>query len=161
MDMVVEAIDNLAEPRGSSVQAIKSYILQNFKTVRVDMIKSMLRRALRMGLQQSILARPKGQTETQVGLQNTNEGEKGRGELVEEGTKRQGWTYPVVVGKPGIVLDGLGDWKMTQGLVVARERLTMWGFEIKQRHTRVKRGNFRYKCGFLKSCMRKKWSWIG
>lgn len=76
MDMVVEAIDNLAEKRGSSVQAIKAYILQNFKTVRVDMIKSMLRRSLTMGLQQGIVARPKGQTDTQVGLRNVREGGK-------------------------------------------------------------------------------------
>lgn len=64
--MVVEAIDNLAEKRGSSVQAIKAYILQNFKTVRTEKIKSMLRRSLTMGLQQSIVARPKGQADTQV-----------------------------------------------------------------------------------------------
>lgn len=64
--MVVEAIDNLAEKRGSSVQAIKAYILQNFKTVPTGKIKSMLRRSLTMGLQQSILARPKGQADTQV-----------------------------------------------------------------------------------------------
>lgn len=66
IDMVVEAIDNLAEKRGSSVQAIKAYILQNFKTVSTGKIKSMLRRSLSMGLQQSILSRPKGQAETQV-----------------------------------------------------------------------------------------------
>lgn len=67
MDMVVEAIDNLSEKKGTSVQAIKAYILQNFKTVRSDMIKSMLRRALTSGSAQGILVRPKGQAETQVG----------------------------------------------------------------------------------------------
>lgn len=61
--MVVEAIDNLAEKRGSSVQAIKAYIHQNFKAVPT---KSMLRRTLNSGLQQSIVARPKGQADTQV-----------------------------------------------------------------------------------------------
>ncbi|XP_063851306.1 sperm-specific protein PHI-2B-like [Scylla paramamosain] len=66
MDMVVEAIDRLGEKRGSSVQAIKAYIVQNFKTVRMDMIKSMLRRSLTMGLQQGIVARPKAQADTQV-----------------------------------------------------------------------------------------------
>ncbi|XP_045103083.1 sperm-specific protein PHI-2B-like [Portunus trituberculatus] len=66
MDMIVEAIDRLGEKRGSSVQAIKAYIAQNFKTVRMDMIKSMLRRSLTMGLQQGIVARPKAQADTQV-----------------------------------------------------------------------------------------------
>lgn len=66
MDMVVEAIDRLGEKKGSSVQAIKAYIAQNFKTVRMDMIKSMLRRSLTMGLQQGIVARPKAQADTQV-----------------------------------------------------------------------------------------------
>ncbi|XP_045598585.2 sperm-specific H1/protamine-like protein type 2 [Procambarus clarkii] len=66
MDMIIEAIENLGERKGSSVQAIKAYILQNFKTVRPDMVKSMLRRALTLGLDQGTVARPKGQTDTQV-----------------------------------------------------------------------------------------------
>ncbi|XP_069938633.1 sperm-specific protein PHI-2B/PHI-3 isoform X2 [Cherax quadricarinatus] len=66
MDMIIEAIENLGERKGSSVQAIKAYILQNFKTVRPDMIKSMLRRSLTAGLDQGTVARPKGQTDTQV-----------------------------------------------------------------------------------------------
>merc|ERR1712168_736426 len=65
LDMVVEAIENLSDKKGSSVQAIKSYILQNFKTVRADMLKSMLRRALASGLASGALSRPKGQVETQ------------------------------------------------------------------------------------------------
>lgn len=64
--MVVEAIDNMNERRGSSVQAIKAYVLQNFKTVRPDMIKTMMKRALTQGLKNNVLARPKGQSETQV-----------------------------------------------------------------------------------------------
>lgn len=71
--MVVEAIDNLAEKRGSSVQAIKAYILQNFKTVRTEKIKSMLRRSLTKGLQQSIVTRPKGQADTQVRCKDVEE----------------------------------------------------------------------------------------
>lgn len=67
LDMVVEAIENLGDRKGSSVQAIKSYILQNFKTVRADMLKSMLRRALASGLESGVVTRPKGQAETQVG----------------------------------------------------------------------------------------------
>merc|ERR1712168_498336 len=66
MDMVVEAIENLADRKGSSVQAIKSYILQNFKTVRPDMLKSMLRRALTSALASGAVTRPKGQAETQA-----------------------------------------------------------------------------------------------
>jgi len=65
MDMVVEAIENLSDKKGSSVQAIKSYILQNFKTVRADMLKSMLRRALASGIDSGALSRPKGQVDTQ------------------------------------------------------------------------------------------------
>lgn len=64
--MIIEAVENLGERKGSSVQAIKSYILQNFRTVRTDMIKSMLRRALSLGLEQGIVTRPKGQADTQV-----------------------------------------------------------------------------------------------
>ncbi|KAG7161397.1 Sperm-specific protein PHI-2B/PHI-3-like [Homarus americanus] len=66
MDMIIEAIENLGERKGSSVQAIKAYILQNFKTVRTDMVKSMLRRALNLGLEQGVVSRPKGQADTQV-----------------------------------------------------------------------------------------------
>ncbi|XP_042873447.1 sperm-specific H1/protamine-like protein type 2 [Penaeus japonicus] len=66
LDMVVEAIENLGDRKGSSVQAIKSYILQNFKTVRADMLKSMLRRALASGLESGAVTRPKGQAETQA-----------------------------------------------------------------------------------------------
>ncbi|XP_066989293.1 sperm-specific H1/protamine-like protein type 2 isoform X2 [Macrobrachium rosenbergii] len=63
-DMIIEAIETLAERKGSSYQAIKAYILQNFKTVRPDMIRSMMRRSLKSGLEQSIFARPKGQLNT-------------------------------------------------------------------------------------------------
>jgi len=65
IEMVVEAIDNMNEKQGSSVQAIKSYILQNFKTVRPDMVKTMLRRALAQGMKSNVLSRPKGQADTQ------------------------------------------------------------------------------------------------
>ncbi|KAK7018099.1 nucleosome positioning [Halocaridina rubra] len=61
-DMIVEAIENLGDKRGSSYQAIKAYILQNFSTVRADMVRSMMRRALKTGLEQSIFVRPKGHT---------------------------------------------------------------------------------------------------
>ncbi|KAK4310421.1 hypothetical protein Pmani_018018 [Petrolisthes manimaculis] len=66
IDMIVEAIDNMNEHQGSSVQALKAYVLQNFKTVRPDMIKTMMRRALVHGLKNNVLARPKGQSETQL-----------------------------------------------------------------------------------------------
>ena len=78
IDMIVEAIDNMGEKQGSSVQAIKSYIVQNFKTVRPDMVKSMLRRSLLGGLQQGILARPKAQADTQVRLRDLREGSSTR-----------------------------------------------------------------------------------
>jgi len=63
-DMIIEAIENLGDRKGSSYQAIKAYILQNFKTVRPDMVRSMMRRSLRTGLEQSVFARPKGQAST-------------------------------------------------------------------------------------------------
>lgn len=63
-DMIIEAIENLGDRKGSSYQAIKAYILQNFKTVRPDMVRSMMRRSLKTGLEQSVFARPKGQTNT-------------------------------------------------------------------------------------------------
>ncbi|XP_076028931.1 uncharacterized protein LOC143017851 [Oratosquilla oratoria] len=66
LDMVTEAIENLGDSRGLSVQAIKAYILTHFKTVRTDMIRSMLRRALAAGLESGALVRPKGQLETQA-----------------------------------------------------------------------------------------------
>ncbi|XP_068225111.1 sperm-specific protein PHI-2B-like [Palaemon carinicauda] len=63
-NMIIEAIETLGDRKGSSYQAIKAYILQNFKTVRPDMIRSMMRRSLKSGLEQSIFARPKGQVNT-------------------------------------------------------------------------------------------------
>merc|ERR1712183_1025072 len=63
-DMIIEAIENMAEKKGSSYQAIKAYILQNFKTVRPDMIRAMMRRSLKTGVEKSIFSRPKGQTST-------------------------------------------------------------------------------------------------
>ena len=71
VDMIIEAIENLGERKGSSYQAIKAYILQNFKTVRPDMIRSMMRRALRKGLEQSTFTRPKGQANNQVSFKES------------------------------------------------------------------------------------------
>lgn len=63
LDMVTEALDELQDPQGSSVQAIRSWIIANYKTVRPDMVKMMLKRALKQGLTSGAVCRPKGQAE--------------------------------------------------------------------------------------------------
>lgn len=65
--MIIEAIENLEDHNGSSVQAIKSYILTNYK-VRDDMIKSMIKKALNKGIEDNRIVRPKNQTQNSVKL---------------------------------------------------------------------------------------------
>ncbi|XP_076325672.1 uncharacterized protein LOC143233373 [Tachypleus tridentatus] len=66
LDMAIEAISSLNEPSGASYQAIRRWILDNYHTVRPDMIKVMLRRAFTQGLQEGYLWRPRSQQMTQV-----------------------------------------------------------------------------------------------
>ncbi|XP_013794452.1 sperm-specific protein PHI-2B/PHI-3-like [Limulus polyphemus] len=66
LDMAIEAISSLDEPSGASYQAIRRWILDNYHTVRPDMIKVMLRRAFTQGLQEGYLWRPRSQQTTQV-----------------------------------------------------------------------------------------------
>jgi histone H1/5 len=63
VDMVMEGIKAMGESKGSSVQAIRTWVLANYETVRPDMIKVMLRRGLQQGLDEGVLVRPKGQEE--------------------------------------------------------------------------------------------------
>ncbi|KAL7638357.1 UNVERIFIED_CONTAM: hypothetical protein RMT77_010927 [Armadillidium vulgare] len=60
IDMILEALENLEDKNGSSVQAIKAYIIDNYK-VRDDMIKSMMKRALVTALKDNLVGRPKNQ----------------------------------------------------------------------------------------------------
>ncbi|XP_077998791.1 sperm-specific protein PHI-2B/PHI-3-like [Glandiceps talaboti] len=62
LDMVVEAIKALKDSKGSSVQAIKGYILANYPTVSPSHLTSSLRRALKSGCDSGKLVRPKGST---------------------------------------------------------------------------------------------------
>ncbi|XP_070571032.1 sperm-specific protein PHI-2B/PHI-3-like [Ptychodera flava] len=66
LDMVVEAIKSLKDSKGSSVQAIKGYILSHYPTVSQSHLTSSLRRALKSGLESGKLVRPKGSTATGV-----------------------------------------------------------------------------------------------
>ncbi|XP_077998670.1 sperm-specific protein PHI-2B-like [Glandiceps talaboti] len=66
LDMVVEAIKALKDKKGSSVQAIKGYILSHYPTVSASHLTSSLRRALKAGTESGLLVRPKGSTATGV-----------------------------------------------------------------------------------------------
>uniref|UniRef100_A0ABM0GM48 Sperm-specific protein PHI-2B/PHI-3-like n=7 Tax=Saccoglossus kowalevskii TaxID=10224 RepID=A0ABM0GM48_SACKO len=59
MDMIVEAIQALKDRKGTSVQAIKSYILTHHSTVSPAHITSSLRRAIKSGIESGLLVRPK------------------------------------------------------------------------------------------------------
>ena len=64
LDMVVEAIKTTKDTKGSSVQAIKAFILSHYPTVSPSHLTSSLRRALKAGLDSGVLVRPKGSTAT-------------------------------------------------------------------------------------------------
>ncbi|XP_077998691.1 sperm-specific protein PHI-2B/PHI-3-like [Glandiceps talaboti] len=66
LDMVVEAIKALKDKKGSSVQAIKGYILSHYPTVSPSHLTSSLRRALKAGTESGKLVRPTGSTATGV-----------------------------------------------------------------------------------------------
>ncbi|XP_077998692.1 sperm-specific H1/protamine-like protein type 1 [Glandiceps talaboti] len=66
LDMVVEAIKALKDKKGSSVQAIKGYILSHYPTVSPSHLTSSLRRALKAGTESGKLVRPAGSTATGV-----------------------------------------------------------------------------------------------
>lgn len=58
-DMVVEAIKTLKDKKGTSVQAIKSFILSHYPTVSAAHLTSGLRRAIKSGLESGAFVRPK------------------------------------------------------------------------------------------------------
>ena len=64
LDMVVEAIKTIKDTKGSSVQAIKAFILSHYPTVSPSHLTANLRRALKAGLDSGLLVRPKGSTAT-------------------------------------------------------------------------------------------------
>ncbi|XP_077998673.1 sperm-specific protein PHI-2B/PHI-3-like [Glandiceps talaboti] len=66
LDMVVEAIKALKDKKGSSVQAIKGYILSHYPTVSPSHLTSSLRRAIKAGTESGKLVRPTGSTATGV-----------------------------------------------------------------------------------------------
>ncbi|XP_077998661.1 late histone H1-like [Glandiceps talaboti] len=66
LDMVVEAIKALKDRNGSSVQAIKAYILSHYPTVSPSHLTSSLRRAIKAGTESGVLVRPKGSSATGV-----------------------------------------------------------------------------------------------
>ncbi|XP_002733294.1 histone H1, sperm-like [Saccoglossus kowalevskii] len=59
IDMVVAAITAQKERKGSSAQSIRNYIRSNF-SVPASHLNSMVRRALKSGLESGVLVRPKG-----------------------------------------------------------------------------------------------------
>ena len=64
LDMVIEAIQKTGDRKGTSVQAIKSYILTQYPNVNPNMLKTRLRKALEKGFNLGFLVRPK-KTEAQ------------------------------------------------------------------------------------------------
>jgi len=60
-DMILYAIESLAERKGSSVQGIKNFILKTYPTVKKERLKSMLKQTLPNCLDQGAIKRPEGQ----------------------------------------------------------------------------------------------------
>lgn len=68
LDMVVEAITVLNDRKGASIPAIKHFIMDKYTTVDPNMLKYRLKRALQKGLDQEVLARPKGMEDSGASL---------------------------------------------------------------------------------------------
>nr|CAP53894.1 histone H1 [Xenoturbella bocki] len=70
LEMMEAALKAIGDKHGSTVQVIKIWILANYKTVRADMIKSMLKNAITKGIETGRLVRPARRGEQSVvGLQ--------------------------------------------------------------------------------------------
>ncbi|XP_046334093.1 sperm-specific H1/protamine-like protein type 2 [Haliotis rufescens] len=60
VNMIVAAIGVLKDKKGSSVQAIKSYIMATYPGIPLTLLPSLLKRGFHKGLQTGALVRPKG-----------------------------------------------------------------------------------------------------
>jgi len=60
-DMIIYAIESLAERKGSSVQGIKNFILKTYPTIKKENLKSMLKNTFPYILDQEAIKRPDGQ----------------------------------------------------------------------------------------------------
>ncbi|NXA41923.1 H1FOO protein, partial [Eudromia elegans] len=60
--MVVEALEARGEKQGSSVVAIRRYILDKYPSVDATRLKNLLKRALAAGLSRGLLVRPRDST---------------------------------------------------------------------------------------------------
>jgi len=78
LQLILKAISVESDPKGTSVSAIKKYILANYKVKSSTFLTHMLRRAFDNGLKEGKLVRPKGQTDNHVmvGRYKLSSGEK-------------------------------------------------------------------------------------
>ncbi|XP_078269996.1 uncharacterized protein LOC144601639 [Rhinoraja longicauda] len=58
LEMIVKALENTNDRKGTSVPAIKNYILSAYPTVSPILLKTNLKRALSVGLEKGVLIRP-------------------------------------------------------------------------------------------------------
>ncbi|XP_037093969.1 sperm-specific protein PHI-2B/PHI-3-like [Pollicipes pollicipes] len=66
LTLITKAINAEKDPKGTSVMAIKKYILANHKVKSSVMLNHMLRRAFEAGLKAGKFSRPKGQGESHL-----------------------------------------------------------------------------------------------
>lgn len=59
VDMVVDAITTLNDRKGASIQAIKAFILEKHPTIDPVRLKSMLKKAIKKGMESGVIVRPK------------------------------------------------------------------------------------------------------
>ena len=66
IDMVREAIESNGDRKGTSIPAIKTYILDTYKTVDPNTLKFRLKKALEKAMAEEMIVRPKGVETTGV-----------------------------------------------------------------------------------------------